>query len=148
MQMPSACDFAGTVGLEFPYSYVWRPADCQPEHLISFPCDRSSRLTWVPSWGLQGCLQQDRASWVLFRPLLVLCLPFETSHAAAQIQRGWQEFITVTCNVSTCADGSIFITNFKCIPTFRPRSRKNNTLSSLYAHHLDSTIFSILLPFF
>lgn len=64
------------------------------------------------------------------------------------IQRGWQEFITVTCNVSTCADGSIFITNFKCIPTFRPRSRKNNTLSSLYAHHLDSTIFSILLPFF
>lgn len=140
--MPSACDLAGTVDLEFPWSYVWRPADCQPKHLISFPCDRSCRLTWVPSCGLQGCLQQERASQVLFRPLLVLCSPFGTSHAAAQIQGGkglslmprraamshcsgtskgiLQEFMTVICNVSTCAHGCIFITDFKCIPPFKP----------------------------
>ena len=31
---------------------------------------------------------RERASQVLFRPLLVLCSPFETSHAAAQIQGG------------------------------------------------------------
>lgn len=72
--MPSACDLAGTVDPQFPCSYVWRPAGCQPEHLISFPCDRSCRLTWVPSWGSQGCLQWEREQARCFSGLCLCCV--------------------------------------------------------------------------
>lgn len=64
----------GLDGLEFPCSCLWRLADFQPEHLVSFPCDLSSRLTWASSPGGRRVLSSKRQQALMPKCFSGFCL--------------------------------------------------------------------------